>query len=153
VIEIKKHKKLNTMTKTNNHLGGLINDVMNFGFDKLLRDDLGIPSFSHNPVNIVEKPDAYELEMIAPGREKTDFNIQLENGVLSISYQKKEQQEQEGQKTLRREFSLESFKRSFTLNEKVDATKIGAQYVNGVLKLVMPKKEEVKATPSNITVQ
>jgi HSP20 family protein len=146
-----KLKNMNN-TKANPNIDGLINNVFQFGFDKFFRDDFVTGQHAaHTPVNILETEQAYELEMVAPGREKNDFQVQLKEQVLTISCEKKATDE--APKALRREFRIEGFKRSFTLNDKVDATGITAQYVNGILKLVLPKKEDVKVTPATIAVQ
>ncbi len=104
-------------------------------------------------VNIHETVDAYHVELVAAGRNKEDFKIQLENGLLTISYEKKENVEQKEYKTIRKEFSFQSFKRSFSVDEKINADGIQAKYENGVLKLYLPKKEEVKISPKEITIQ
>lgn len=104
------------------------------------------------PVNIHETNEGFHLEINAPGRNKEDFKVNVENGLLTISYEKKESQEQKDYKTIRREFSLRSFKRSFSLDEKINAEGIQARYENGVLKLYLPKKEEVKVSPKEISI-
>ncbi len=103
-------------------------------------------------VNIVEKDDSFEVEMAAPGMEKKDFSIELENNLLTISSEKKmENVEKEGDKFHKREFSYQSFQRSFTLSkEVVDADKIQAKYENGILRLSIPKKEEAKQKPRRV---
>ncbi len=105
------------------------------------------------PVNIHETTDGYHVELQAPGRSKEDFKVNVENSVLTISYEKKEETAQPELKTVRREFSYQGFKRSFSLDEKVNADGILAKYENGVLKLFLPKKEEVKIAPKQITIQ
>ncbi|MDD2793756.1 MAG: Hsp20/alpha crystallin family protein [Sediminibacterium sp.] len=110
----------------------------------------GYPSAS---VNIHETSDAFHLELNAPGRDKADFKINVNNGLLTISYEKKEETEQKDYKTIRREFSYRSFKRSFTIDETIHADAIEARYENGVLKLLLPKKEEVKLSPKEISIQ
>ncbi|MEX6686998.1 Hsp20/alpha crystallin family protein [Danxiaibacter flavus] len=105
------------------------------------------------PVNIHETEDAYHLELVAPGLAKEDFKVNLEKGLLTISFEKKNETENKEYKTHRREFSATSFKRSFTVDDKVNAEGIQAKYDNGVLKLFLPKKEEVKALPKEITIQ
>lgn len=105
------------------------------------------------PVNIVETEKNYSLDIVAPGFEKTDFKINLEQNVLTISVEKKEEQKQENGKHIRREYNFKSFKRSFTLDEKIDATGIDAQYVNGVLTLNLPKKEIVKPAAQEINIK
>lgn len=103
-------------------------------------------------VNIHETDDAYHLELNAPGRNKEDFKVHVENGLLTISYEQKENAEQKGYKTIRKEFVYRSFKRSFSLDEKINADSIQAKYENGVLKLYLPKKEEVKVSPKQINI-
>ena len=105
------------------------------------------------PVNIHETNDGYHVELNAPGRNKEDFKINVENGLLTVSFEKKEETENKDYKTIRREFSYTNFKRSFSLDEKVNAEAIQAKYENGVLKLFLPKKEEVKIAPKQITIQ
>ncbi len=90
--------------------------------------------------------------MNAPGRKKEDFKIQLEKGILSISFQKEAEIENKNYKTLKREFSFESFKRSFTIDNNIDSEKIEAKYDNGILKFFLPKKEEVKVLAKQIII-
>ncbi len=104
------------------------------------------------PVNIHETNEGYHLELNAPGRNKEDFKVNVENGLLTISYEKKESQEQKDYKTIRREFSFRSFKRSFSIDEKINADGIQARYENGVLKVYLPKKEEIKVSPKEISI-
>ena len=102
--------------------------------------------------NVYETPNAYLLELNVPGRNKEDFRINLEKELLTISYEKKEEAAAEGVTTIRKEFSSKGFKRSFSLDEKIDATNIQAKYENGILKIELPKKEEVKQEPNQITI-
>ncbi|MBX9891895.1 MAG: Hsp20/alpha crystallin family protein [Chitinophagaceae bacterium] len=104
------------------------------------------------PVNIHENKDAYHLELVAPGRNKEDFKIAIEKDVLTISFEQKQTEENKDYKTLRREFRFQSFKRSFTLDEKINADGIQAKYDNGVLKLLLPKKAEVTVAPKTIEI-
>jgi HSP20 family protein len=110
-------------------------------------------NFSIPPVNIHETNDAYHLELVAPGLKKEAFKISLEKGVLSISYEQKQEDENKDYKTHRKEFRSSSFKRSFTVDDKVNTDGIQAKYEDGVLKLHLPKKDEVKVMPKEITVQ
>ena len=93
------------------------------------------------------------MELNAPGRNKEDFKINIENGLLTISFEKKVENVSEDVKSVRKEFSFESFKRSFNIDEKIQADNIQAKYENGVLKLYLPKKEEVKENPKQISIQ
>jgi HSP20 family protein len=104
-------------------------------------------------VNIYETDEAFQLEMNAPGRDKEDFKISVEDDVLTIGYEKKQEGETASQKTVRKEFSFESFKRSFNLGEQINAENIHAKYENGVLKLQLAKKPIVKESAKQINVQ
>jgi len=96
-------------------------------------------------VNILEGTDNYEVDMAAPGLEKKDLKIELNHGVLTISSEKKvENETKKGQQFTRREYSYQSFNRSFTLPDTVESEKISAKYENGVLKVVIPKKDVAK---------
>lgn len=97
-------------------------------------------------VNVSETDDNFTLEVAAPGKSKKDFNLELDNGVLSISSEQKQEDEQKDKngRFTRREFSYSSFKRAFTLPETVDEEKISAQYKDGVLVVTLPKREEAK---------
>lgn len=109
----------------------------------------GYPTAS---VNIHETDDAFHLELNAPGRSKADFSIEVNKGLLTIGYEKKEDPAEKNYKTVRREFTYRSFKRSFSIDEKINTDGIEARYENGVLKLLLPKKEEVKFTPKQINI-
>jgi HSP20 family protein len=104
------------------------------------------------PVNIKETEKSYQVEVIAPGFEKTDFKVSLEQTILSISAEKKNETKNENEKQVRHEYNFGSFKRSFTIEEKIDATKIGASYVNGVLILNLPKQEPVRVSATEIVI-
>jgi HSP20 family protein len=100
-------------------------------------------------VNIKENADAFMVEMAAPGMAKEDFKIELNNDLLTISSEKKNEKEtKEGETYTRREYSYQSFSRSFTLPNTVDGEKISAKYENGVLSIEIPKKEEAKPKPA-----
>lgn len=110
------------------------------------------------PVNVKELEKGYQIEVVAPGFEKTDFKISMDEQLLSISAEKKDdpdshREKEDNEKNIRQEYIYSSFKRSFTLDEKIDATKIDASYINGVLTLNLPKKETVKASATEIIIQ
>lgn len=99
-------------------------------------------------VNIKESDDDFEVEVAAPGFVKDDFKVELNRDMLTISSEKEINNEiKEGQQFTQREFSYQSFSRSFTLPNIVDSEKIGARYENGILRITIPKKEEVKPRP------
>lgn len=105
------------------------------------------------PVNINETADAYQLEVKAPGLKKEDIKINVENGLLTISYEKAAESEQKEHKTVRREFTYSSFKRNFTVDDKINADAIEAKYEDGILNVMLPKKEEVKIAPKQIAIK
>lgn len=96
------------------------------------------------PVNVKETENAFEMEVVAPGFEKADFKVNLENNLLTISAERKTEVKKETEKQIRREYSYRSFKRSFTIDKKIDATNISASYINGVLVLNLPGKRKSK---------
>lgn len=99
-------------------------------------------------VNIKETKDTYEVEVAAPGLEKNDFKVTLDGNLLTISSEKENKQVSEQQNFTRREFSYQSFQRSFELPKNVvDEENISARYENGLLLLSIPKKEEAKQKP------
>ncbi len=124
-------------------------------FDDFLTRDIwdstnsSATSTSIPAVNIRESNENFLVEMAAPGMQKNDFRIELDGNTLTISSEKKnEKTHQEEDRFTRREFSYQSFQRSFQLyKDVVDAEKIIAKYENGVLYLTIPKKEEAKQRP------
>jgi HSP20 family protein len=96
-------------------------------------------------VNIKETEDQFEVQLAAPGMEKNDFKIQLDGNTLTISSEKQHNKEEKEQSYSRKEFSYQSFQRSFVLpKDVVDEEGISGRYEDGVLYLTVPKKEEVK---------
>ncbi len=99
-------------------------------------------------VNIKETADAFEVEMAVPGLKKSDFQLELDNKVLSISSEISQKNESKEENFTRREFGYSSFKRTFTLPESVNDEAISATYNEGILRISLPKKEEAKQKPS-----
>jgi len=99
-------------------------------------------------VNIIEGKDDYRIEVAAPGLHKEDFKVNLENNVLTVSSEKEEKQESNEEKVMRKEFSYYSFSRSFTLPMTVNAEKISATHKDGILQIMIPKKDEAKEKPA-----
>ncbi len=93
-------------------------------------------------VNIKEEKDKFVLELAAPGMKKDDFKINLDNYQLTISAETRDEKKEKEDSYTRREFVYNSFSRSFTLPKSVDIDKIKADYRNGILDIVLPKKEE-----------
>jgi HSP20 family protein len=124
-------------------------------FDDFMSRDLFTPSFNTTgvttpAVNIIETPDEFLLEMAAPGMKKNDFKVELHNDVLTVSYDHEHNREGERRnwKYRTNEFNYHSFSRSFSLPETVEAEKIKAKYDDGILNLIIPKKEESKSKPA-----
>ena len=110
------------------------------------------------PVNIKETEKSYSIEIVAPGFEKNDFRISLDQQILTVAAEKQNEVKADSdsnrnEKQIRNEYSYRSFKRSFTLDEKTDGAAIDAKYVNGVLTLNLPKKEVVKASATEIVIK
>lgn len=100
-------------------------------------------------VNIKEDTEGFEVELAAPGLTKKDFKIEINNDVLTISSDKKiENETKEDEQFTKREFSYQSFSRSFSLPAIVENDKISAKYENGILNISIPKREEAKPRPA-----
>ena len=123
-------------------------------WDELFNDSY-LPRFfswdnNHNgssspAVNVEETNKEYRIEVAAPGLEKDDIKVSVEDGVLTISSEKKTENEEKNDNYIRKEFGYSSFCRSFTLPEETDEEKISAKHKNGVLNVHIPKAE-VKVT-------
>tara|TARA_R110001606_G_C15100070_1_gene619616 strand:- start:51 stop:476 length:426 start_codon:yes stop_codon:yes gene_type:complete len=98
-------------------------------------------------VNIKENQENFELELFVPGRSKDEFIIEIDDSILTISSETKEENEETKENFTRKEFTLSSFKRAFTLPETVATDKIEASYNEGILKFNLPKKEEALPKP------
>ena len=122
-----------------------------FDDDDFLKDFFDFESNPSVPeVNVREKQDEYVIELAAPGLNKKDFNVNVQNNVLVVSSEKedKDEKKDDNDNFLRREFSYSSFQRSFSLPEGVKPDDINAKHENGVLYVTIPKKDELKQQPS-----
>jgi HSP20 family protein len=129
----------------------LRNDFITPGFftPRLLdfTDDFFEGSIALPPANINETTKEFQLDLSVPGMKRDDFKVDIENGILTISSEKEEEKKDEDKNYRRREFSYRSFSRSFTLPDNVDENNINAKYDNGMLKIIIPKKEETISKP------
>lgn len=144
-----------TLVKTNLDVfpafGNLLNDFFEPEAAMRMNNLLGYTTLPK--VNIKEDDSSFVVEVAAPGMSKSDFNINLDHNVLTISAEKKEDKKEEDGKFTRREFAYRSFQRSFTMPETADGDKINARYENGVLYLSIPKKKEENIqTPRTIDI-
>jgi len=121
------------------------------GTDRLLTNDFFLENKWVPAMNVKETDDRFEIEIAAPGFTKKDFNVSIENGVLRIEAENKEEMEKKEDDYTRREFNYNSFYRSFTLPENVNAEEmIDATYKRGILKLVLNKLHVDEITPKRV---
>jgi HSP20 family protein len=128
-------------------------------FDRLFEGDLfdwsnrnySLTNTTLPSVNIKENADEFKVEVAAPGLDKNDFKLQLDHEMLTISSEKTNENEtKNGERFTKREFSYQSFSRSFTLPQTADGERIEANYEKGVLTVIIPKKEEAKPKPTRM---
>jgi HSP20 family protein len=129
---------------------GLVNELF-ADFDQNLPKTFGYSAAV--AVNIVETDDAFHMELAAPGRNKDLFSLKVENNQLTVGYNNPEKVETTGYKSVRREFTIENFSRRFNLSELVNTEAIAAKYEDGLLKVLLPKKAEVKPPVQQISVR
>ncbi len=133
---------MNTLVKTFRPVGfpnifeNILSDVDFFADNRLSNT---IPA-----VNIKETEDEFAIELAAPGLKKEDFKVNVHEKALTISTQKEKTDTEEKENYTRKEYSYSSFSRSFKLPQTIDIEKIEASYADGILKLLLPKKEEAK---------
>jgi len=128
---------------------GFFDEFLNRG----LSDMVGADAVLNQPaVNVVETPELFKLEVAAPGFDKSNFSLSIENDFLTLSGQKEAKEEVTNEKVTRREFRYESFKRSFKLPKTVNLEAVSAVYENGILNVHIPKKEEAKPLVKTIEI-
>ncbi len=119
-------------------------------FNTTLADVVGTDNMLSSPsVNIIEQDSHFLLQLAAPGLTKQDFNINIENDRLVISAEKKSETDEKESRFTRREFSYATFKRSFQIDDNINREGISAVYEDGVLKLMLPKREEAPKKESS----
>jgi HSP20 family protein len=119
------------------------NELMDWGHSNYSSTNTSLPA-----VNVRETNDDFIIEVAAPGMDKKDFKVHFKNNVLTISSEKESKKEEKDENYTRKEFSYQSFQRSFTVAENaVHGEKISAKYNNGILNIVLPKRDEVKPQP------
>lgn len=141
-----------SMNFSNINTNASINQLLDGFFNSTIGDFIGSDVLATHPrVNIIEKDNHYEIDLAAPGLQKNDFIISLENSILKIEV-KKEQEESDKTKYRRREYTITSFTRSFTLPKDLDMQNIEATYVDGILKLHIAKMKEKKPSVTKIEI-
>ena len=131
--------------RTTSALPGLMENFFNRDLFDL--GNVATPGTTLPAVNLRETKDNFIVEVAAPGMKKNDFTVKLDNNQLIISAEKESKEEENDEEYTRKEFSYESFQRTFTLPQTVVAENISAKYVDGVLNITIPKKEEAKQKP------
>ena len=136
--------------KKESALSPLFSDV----FESVFNDSFSDRMITRVPaVNIAETDAKYHIELAVPGLRKEDFKISLDKNILSISSERKEENAEEGKRYNKREYSFTAFVRSFTLPDTADYSKIDAEYVDGILKIEVAKKDEAKYQSREIAVK
>lgn len=162
MANIMKRNNGNSGTKTTRSLmpfGGLVDGVLQNTLNRFFDDDFwgsdGSLTNRQVPVNIRETDKSYEMEVVAPGLRKEEFHVNISDNMLTVSFEHKEENKEEDKREgyLRQEYRMQSFSRSFTLDDTVDAEKISASYRDGVLHVSLPKKEGTKRIAKNIQVK
>lgn len=138
--------------------GSVVDELFQNNFNRFFDDRLwgfnGLPSDTRVPVNIVETDTNYEVQVVAPGLKKEDFQLAFTGDTLTVSFEHHDQKaEGDQRKWIRREYRSASFSRSFTVDSTVDVEKANARYDNGILSLTLPKREEAKRISRKIEVQ
>ena len=139
----------------NNWVDQLFQENLNRFFDDDFWGFNRINQQMNVPVNLRETDQSYEMSLIAPGLRKEDLKLNVSRDLLTISYEQKEEHKEEKAEEgwLKKEFQMQSFSRSFTLDDSVDVNKISASYDNGVLHLSLPKKENAQRISKTIEIK
>ncbi len=133
-----------------NYVPAYLDDIFN---DQSLAGFFGTKSISTPAVNVVEDNSEFRLEVAAPGLTKKDFKIDLVDDILTISSEKSVEKDESENKFMQREFSYNSFKRSFQLPDSVEQDEISASHAEGIITVHLPKKEaEIKKGPKTIEI-
>ena len=139
----------------NNWVDHLFQDNLNRFFNDDFWSFGKINQQANVPVNLRETDQNYEMSLIAPGLCKEDFKLNVTNDLLTVCYEQKEEHNEEKAEEgwLRKEYKMQTFSRSFRLDDSVDVNKITASYDNGVLHLSLPKKENARRISKTIDIK
>jgi HSP20 family protein len=138
-----------TKFQSTKSVGTSVDSFLNSFFNGSLNHFADVNFATTSPsTNIVETEDEYKIELAAPGLDKSDFSLNLDQDLLTIEAKKEEKTEETKEKYVKQEFNFTSFKRTFTLPDTVNTNDINATYENGVLNISLPKKEEAKPLPA-----
>ncbi len=130
-----------------------VNGLFDEFFTRNLADHVGADNFvSHSAVNVIETDNAFKIELAAPGFDKQDFTLHVENDQLTVEAKRETKEEVTQERYTRREFHVTAVKRSFKLPKTVNQDAINAVYENGILNVTLGKKEEVKPVVKTIPI-
>ena len=136
-----------------------VDQLFQSNLNRFFNDDFwgfsGLDQQVNVPVNLRETGQGYEMSLIAPGLRKEDFKLNVTDDLLTVSYEQKQEHNEESAQEgwLRKEYKMQSFSRSFNLDDSVDVNKITASYDNGVLHLSLPKKENARRITKTIEIR
>ncbi len=139
--------------------GGLMDSVFQNNLSRLFDDSHwgsdGAWGRTKVPVNILEGDRHYQLEVVAPGLKREDFQVQINDNLLTVSFEQKNEKVEDGKDEtwLRKEYRMQAFTRSFTLDDTVDPNGIAASYQDGILNIHLPKKEGAQKISKAIEVK
>ena len=158
---------MKSIIKTNNGNATMPATTVSNWMDQIFQDNLnrffkddfwGFNGLNHQvnvPVNLRETDKSYEMSLVAPGLQKEDFKLHVSDELLTISYEQKQEHNEKNKNEgwLRKEYKMQSFSRSFVMDDSVDTDKISASYDNGILHLSLPKKETARKLSKSIDVK
>ena len=135
---------------------GLVDQLFQNNLSRFFNDDhWGFRNLNRStnvPVNLNETDKTYEMQLVAPGLKKEDFKLNVHGDMLTITFEHKEENNNEQGNWIRQEYRVQSFTRSFNLDDTIDAAKISASYKDGILHLTLPKKENAQKLSKNIEI-
>ncbi len=108
------------------------------------------PTYNLPQVNVIESDDQFRIDVAAPGMERDDFELKVEQNVLKVKAERHHEEEERDEKYTRREFTYGVFERTFSLPDSVDYDQIHAKYDKGILHITLAKREEAKAKPPRL---
>jgi len=139
---LKRTREFGTFPSLSTWFDDIVGNELTSGFLGNFNTGMTLPA-----VNIKENEEAFILEIAVPGMKKSDFNVDVDNKVLTISAEIEESKEHMEEVYTRREFGYSSFKRTFTLPDTVELDSISATYTEGILNVLLPKREDAKQKP------
>ena len=154
----------NTIAKRQNGnspltFGNVFDNIFHNSLHRFFDDNFWDSESSQNtgkvPVNVRETDQNYEMDVVVPGCKKEDFNINIEDNMLTISFEQKKESQEGNEKSgwVRNEFIQRSFNRSFMVDDTVDINRISGNYTDGILRLTLPKNEKAKKVSRKIEVK